>query len=130
MHNDSLYLSAHSYCDNGKKYVKKGVLAKLDKNFQASMVFDKFEQPHSIDSYENKIFICSPCLASLIQQAARHAITSFQGGLCIAGHIHTKPSVGQHIRHIGAGFVVVINDENLRNCHFSHVPFLSMPAKS
>jgi hypothetical protein len=65
MYNDSLYLSAHTYC-NGEKFLKKGILAKLDKNFQASMLIDKLEQPHSPYVHRNKIFVCSSAIAAVM----------------------------------------------------------------
>ena len=62
------YTSIFKNCKktNAGKFVKKGILAKLDENFQASILTDKLEQPHSPYVHRNKIFVCSSAIAAVM----------------------------------------------------------------
>jgi hypothetical protein len=66
VHNNSLYLLSHSYCDLEKNYIKKGVLSILSDAFQATPLLDKFQHPHSLHSFHNRLFLCSSGIACIM----------------------------------------------------------------
>lgn len=62
---NSFYLTSLSYCDPNKNYVKKGVISKLDDNLHAKMIIDKLEQPHSIITFKDRLYVCSSGMAMI-----------------------------------------------------------------
>mgnify|MGYP000008060242 FL=1 len=67
VHENSLYLLSHSYCDENKIYIKKGALSKLEPDtFHANVLLDKFQHPHSLFSYDNRLFLCSSTIAGVL----------------------------------------------------------------
>ena len=66
VHDNSLYLLSHSYCDLNKNYIKKGVLSILSTTFQSTPLLDKFQHPHSLHSYNDRLFLCSSAIACIM----------------------------------------------------------------
>ena len=58
-HDGDWYLTSQGYCDSKNNYVKKGSLAKLDDSFNAHTILDKFEQPHSLYFFRDRLYVCS-----------------------------------------------------------------------
>ena len=65
-HNEEMFMTSLSYCDENKKYVEKGALSKLDTEFNAKIINNKLRTPHSLQSYKNKLYFCSSSQAALL----------------------------------------------------------------
>jgi len=56
---DEIYFSSFSYCDSDKNYIKKGAISRLNSSVEAEVILDGIHNPHSITSYNDKMFVCS-----------------------------------------------------------------------
>lgn len=60
IHNDKLYISSFSYCNENKKYFSKGAISVINPiTMNAKMIVDKLKHPHSPVIFENRLYVCS-----------------------------------------------------------------------
>ena len=65
-HNGEMFLTSMTYCDENNEYVDKGALSKLDSELKAKIFINKLKTPHTLQSYKNKLYLCSSSQALLL----------------------------------------------------------------
>jgi len=63
---NKIYISSFSYCDSNKNYIGRGVISVLDELGNAKVLMKDFEQPHSITSYKDRLYLCSSSKSEIL----------------------------------------------------------------